>query len=250
MTHSQGKAAPAGTVRSDNDVDEVLVGGVPPVILSKDGGTALLIIDMQYDGTSPDYGFNLAMQKISPGSADYVNERAESLVLPTIIELLTYFRENGLPVVHVAMGTNYRDYRDVPGRWREWIRGYEQRSGVEDIIWAQDAGFAIRAELAPTQSETVIQKVTLSAFNSSDIDRILREQGITDLVVTGVVTSACVETTARDAADLGYGCVIVDEGTADYDEEVHRASLRAFSLTCGKTVTNAADVISAMENSE
>jgi nicotinamidase-related amidase len=70
--------------------------------------------------------------------------------------------------------------------------------------------------------------------------------GIKSLVITGVSTNACVETTARDAADRGYACVIVDEATADYDEQAHDATLRAFHFNLGRVARTSQEVISAL----
>ncbi len=220
---------------------------VQPVPVAKDGKTALLIIDMQYCDASPDQGFNLAVEKIEPGAMAYFNRRTEESVVPTIRKLLTYFRSNNMPVIYVTLGSEYRDYRDMPARFRAWIRDLEVRSGVQDIFWAGNPAFAIRKEIEPLPDETVICKRTFSAFNSTHIDQLLREMRVENLVITGVSTNACVETTSRDAADRGYGCVMVAEGMTEYDEESHDATLRAFHFNFGRVVGAAADVIDAME---
>lgn len=214
--------------------------------LSKDGSTGLLIIDEQYQD-APDRGFNLAIERISPGATQYFVERNEGVVIPTIRRLLEYFRDNELPVIHIIMGSEHRDYRDIPLRWREFTRYYEVASGVPDLLWTGNPDFEIRRELAPTPDESVIVKRTWGAFNSTHIDQLLREMNIRSLVITGIYTSFCVETTARDAADRGYGCVLVEDGTADYDAESERASFRAFYLTHGRVVKAAEDIIAAMD---
>ena len=67
------------------------------------------------------------------------------------------------------------------------------------------------------------------------------------VVVCGISTNCCVETTARDAADRGYAVVIVDEGCADYDEAAHDASLRAFHFNFGRVVRSPDDVLAAVD---
>lgn len=223
---------------------------VRPVPLTKDGKTALLIIDMHYMDASADQGFNLAVDRLRPGAMDYFNDRNENLVIPTIQRLLQYFRANQLPVVFVVIGSDYRDYRDVPTRARDRIRALEEQSGVDDILWTGNPGFAIRKEIEPLPDEMVVRKRTFGAFNSSQIDELLRLLGVENLVLTGVSTNACLETTARDAADRGYGCVVVDEGAADYDPEAHDASLRAFHFNFGRIVRSAQDVIDALDSGE
>lgn len=220
---------------------------VRPVPMRRTKATALLIVDMQYSDASIDQGFNLAVDRIAPGSMDHFNRRNETVVIPAIRRLLDYFRRHDLSVIYLLLGSDYRDLRDVPERLRAWIRDVEQRSGVEDIFWSGNPAFAVRREIAPLPGETRIQKTTFGAFNGSNIDRVLRLLGIETLVITGISTNACVETTARDAADRGYACVIVDEATADYDEAARDAALRGFHFNFGRVVATAEDVVATLD---
>ncbi len=221
-------------------------GHIPPVPVRRDGTTALLIIDMQYHCASANQGLNFALDKIDPGSMDYFNNRNETLVIPTIAKLLGTFREHRLPVIYVTLGSYYRDLRDLSARFRRWIRALEERTGVEDIFWSGSPLFATRKEIAPLPDETIVHKTTTGAFNGSNIDQVLQRLGIETLIITGVSTNECVETTARDAADRGYGCIIVDEGTVDYNQEAHDASLRVFQIIFGHVLKRAEDVIEAL----
>jgi nicotinamidase-related amidase len=67
------------------------------------------------------------------------------------------------------------------------------------------------------------------------------------LVMTGVATNACVETTARDAADRGYGVALVDDCLADYEEQAHEATLRAFHFNSGRVVGSVDDAVKALD---
>lgn len=209
--------------------------------------TALLIVDMQDCDASADQGFNLAFDRIEPGSMDYFNERVESSVIPTIQTLLAAFRAESMPVVYLTLGSSYRDLRDVPRRHREWVRAIEKEGGVEDIFWSGHPAAAIMKEIAPLPNETVVNKTTWGAFNSSNIEMVLRELGVSNLVITGVSTNCCVETTARDAADRGFGCVLVDEGLADYDQAAHDASLSALFFAFTRVIRSADDVVAAIK---
>lgn len=208
--------------------------------------TAVVVVDMQYHDASIDQGFNLAMDRIAPGSMDYFNGRNEGQVIPAIRELLAYWRERDLPVIYLTLGSEHRDYRDLPPRFRAWVQQLERESGIKDIFWTGNPAFAIREELAPLDGETVIRKTTFGAFNSTDIERTLRNMGIDELVISGISTNCCVETTARDAADRGFGVAIVDEATADYDEPAHDAALRAFHFNFGPIFRTVDDVVSAV----
>ena len=71
--------------------------------------------------------------------------------------------------------------------------------------------------------------------------------GIDTLLVTGVSTNLCVETTARNAADRGYGVILVDECTADFDERAQEAALVAFHSNFGRVVRTASELIGLAE---
>lgn len=209
--------------------------------------TALLIVDMQYCDASPDQGFNLAFDNIEPGSMDYFNARVEVSVIPAIRKLLAAFRRHGMPIVYLMLGSSYRDLRDVPRRHREWVRAIEEAGGVQDIFWAGHPAFAVREEIAPLAGDSIVTKTTWGAFTSSNLDLVLRELGVANLVITGVSTNCCVETTARDAADRGYGCVLVDEALADYDQAAHDASLSALFFAFARVVGTADEAVALVE---
>ena len=220
-----------------------------PVSLTRAPSTALLIIDMQYQCAAPDCGAGLMFETISPGSMSYFNSKNEHFVIPTISTLLAYFRQHHLPVVYIKLGSDFRDLRDLTPRLRRSVRRFEREGGVDDILWSGTHLFDIRSEIAPLPTELVVNKTSVGAFNSTALESALNERGIETLVITGVSTNACVETTARDAADRGFACVIVDEGTADYDKEAHDASLLAFHFDFGRVMTSARDVIAALDES-
>jgi nicotinamidase-related amidase len=70
--------------------------------------------------------------------------------------------------------------------------------------------------------------------------------GIKNLVFSGVVTSCCVETTARDAADRGYGCVLVSDACADCDEAMHDAAMLNFGLYFGKVINSVEELLASL----
>lgn len=219
---------------------------IPPIELDPDR-LALVIVDMQYNDASPDQGFGLALSRLEPGSMDFFNQRNEGLVVPGIARLASGFRDRGLPVVYVCVGSEYRDLRDLPARHREWIRSIEARSGVEDILWAGNPAYAVREELAPRDGDTVVRKTAFGAFTSSTIDETLRSMGLEQLVVVGIATNCCVSTTVRDAADLGYACVIVEECTADYDQVTHETAIRGLYFNFARVVMTVEEMLDAID---
>lgn len=223
---------------------------VAPIDLTDVGRFALMIVDMQYHDASPDRGVTAAWERAHPQSMRYYCERLESTTIPAIRKLLDYFRSRKLPVVHVLAGSDYRDLRDWPPRLREWTRNIEGAIGESDIWWAGNPDYAVISGLEPRPDELVVQKSGNGAFNGSDIDRVLRSAGISGLFVTGVVTSVCVDTTARDAADRGFGCVLVSDCCADYEQELHDFTLRIFGTYFGKVLATADEAIAHLDKSE
>ena len=221
---------------------------IPEVKLDPDW-LGLVVVDMQYLDASPDHGFGLAMERIEPGSMAYFNERNEGQVVPAIARLVEGFRTRNLPVVYVCVGSDYRDLRDLPARHREWIRTIEQRSGVEDILWSANPAYAVRREFAPQEGDTIIRKTAFGAFTSSTLDETLRNMGLDTLIVTGIATNCCVSTTVRDAADLGYGCVLVEECTADYDQVTHETAVKGLYFNFARVVLTVEEMLQAIDES-
>lgn len=80
----------------------------------------------------------------------------------------------------------------------------------------------IHAEVTPAEGDIVVTKRRVSAFAGSDLDLLLRSQGIDHLVLTGIATSGVVLSTLRQAADLDYGLTVLADACLDNDAEVHR----------------------------
>ena len=84
----------------------------------------------------------------------------------------------------------------------------------------------ILPELAPVGDELVFSKTAGSVFCATNIEYVLRNLGITTLVVTGVVTTGCVHTAVTDAADRGFHLILVEDGCGALVPEMHWASIR------------------------
>ena len=80
----------------------------------------------------------------------------------------------------------------------------------------------------------MLDKNTSSAFNSTGLEWLLRNMDVETLVVVGMATDMCVETTARDAADRGFNVIVVEDATATFFEHHHRAALSGFARVFGQ----------------
>jgi len=168
------------------------------------GRTALLIIDMQND-------FCL------PGAPFYVNGALE--VAARIEEALAACRRHGVPVIHVK-----REYE--PDGSDVEITRYPYFVQVGGGVVRGTKGAEIVEPLRPQAGEPVIVKKRWSAFFRTELDRLLRELGVTRLVVTGVQTPNCIRATVWDANSLDYEVIVLTDGTGAQTPEVHAANLR------------------------
>jgi len=82
----------------------------------------------------------------------------------------------------------------------------------------------------------VFIKTTSGSFASTDLDHQLRNLGVQTVIVVGVVTNFCVETTARDASYLGFQVFVIDDACAAWTPSLHEASLRILELRYGKVL--------------
>ncbi len=234
----------------DSDLFFDIQGSLVPSVSLDSAHTALLVVDMQYHDAHPDGAFNVAMEKLQPGSMTYFNQRTEGTTVPAIKKLLAAAREYGIRVIYLTLGSLYSDYRDMDARQRQWITTLEDRSGIAKIFCSDNPDHRIREELAPLPGEIIVPKTTFGAFNGSNLQAVLTEHNIASLIVVGVSTNCCVEGTIRDAAERGYGCVVISEATADYDEYAHEASLRALAFNHCRVVEKVDTVISAIAGGE
>ena len=185
----------------------------------------LVIIDMQRDFLERG-GFGAALG----------NE--VSLLRGTIAptrRLLDAARESGLTVIHTREG-HRPDLADLPPAKK--ARG-RLPSGIGDpgpmgrILVRGEPGHDIIPELYPVPGEPVVDKPGKGAFHATDLDAMLKNRGITQLVVCGVTTEVCVNTTVREANDRGYECVVVEDCVGSYFPEFQEMGLRMIKAQGG-----------------
>lgn len=125
-------------------------------------------------------------------------------------------RGASIPITHVTV--RFRDgYPDVSPRNKSFSRVKETGRLLDS-----DPGSAIEPRVAPRAGEVVVTKKRVSAFAGSDLELLLRSQGIEELILTGIATSGVVLSTLRAAADMDYRLTVIADCCADADEEVHR----------------------------
>jgi nicotinamidase-related amidase len=199
-------------------------------------GFALIIVDMQKYYLENDSVYSEYFNSLYPGSLSYIMDRSYNIAIPNIIKIKESFKALGLPVVYLRLCGREADRSDLHRYFKKshedgLARGFEGVYPVESETAAD-----IIDELKPDESDIIVNKTTFSPFSSSDIDTILKSMSITTLVFTGLATSQCVETTARDASDRGYEVFQIHDAQADYDEMTHEASLYSSRGVCGGAI--------------
>jgi nicotinamidase-related amidase len=99
-----------------------------------------------------------------------------------------------------------------------------------------------------TSNKIIIDKNQYSAFFKTNLDALLKEENIKDVIVTGVMTNCCCETTARDAFMHGYRVFFINDATTTTNEELHLATLKNLSFGFAR-VQNTQDIINDIASS-
>ena len=178
---------------------------------------ALVIIDMQRDFVEPG-GFGAALGN---------DVKLLAPVIPIIAALLGAFREQKLTVVHTKE-CHKPDLSDCPPAKLARGRGkltIGDAGPMGRILIEGEPGNDFIPALKPTPGELVIAKPGKGAFYATNLDAELKKRGITHLLLTGVTTEVCVQTTMREANDRGYESLLVEDGTESYFPEFKKATL-------------------------
>mgnify|MGYP002775553632 FL=1 len=187
--------------------------------------SALLIIDMQRDFLEPG-GFGEALgNDVS---------LLRSTIAP-IRALLGAWRKAGLLAVHTREG-HRQDLADLPPS--KWKRGNATRrigdvGPMGRILIRGEDGHDTIPELYPQRGEPIIDKPGKGAFWSTDLHAILQHRQVRQLIVTGVTTEVCVNTTVREANDRGYECLLLEDCCAATKVENHLAAVDMIKMQGG-----------------
>jgi ureidoacrylate peracid hydrolase len=200
---------------------------------------ALLVIDVLNDFCADDGA--MAREGLDVGAAQQLAER-----LPALIGAA---RAAGVFVVFVRNVYNTEGYTYLSDTWLEQAGRRREGSYVERPVcppdsWGNDFYGAVR----PLPGEPIVTKHRFDAFLDTDLALVLRSNAVRSLVVTGVATNVCVETTVRQAFVRDYHVVLPADGAAAYSADEHDASLVTIDRYFGQVVTSD-DVIGVWERS-
>ena len=180
--------------------------------------TALVVVDMQRDFVEPDglfarLGIDLSM---------YAGAR------PRMAALLAAAREAGVLVVHLQNTALPGRRSDSPAQIRFNLRMHRSaRMSGPPLRYTVPGtpGHELVPDLAAAPGELVVRKYRSSGFWGTNLDLLLRSNGITTLVMSGCTTEGCVDSTTRDAMFSDYYVVVAEDAVASDDRAQHEAAL-------------------------
>jgi isochorismate hydrolase len=158
-------------------------------------------------------------------------KRIAQPVLGNILKVIRSCRKTNVPVIFTQHG--HTDPPSDGGALEKWWG---------ELIIAGSESWKLLPEIAVEEKDTILPKKRYSAFFETDLDNRLRSRGIQDVIITGVMTNLCCETTARDAFMRDYRVFILIDGTATRRSELHLATMKnlgfgfAYLLTCDELI--------------
>lgn len=191
------------------DPDDAWVGFAPK-------STAIVLVDMINWQAHPDGATIRALfQAGSDDGARHILQRCETVVMPALRSVLDAARAVGARVVHARLASRSADYSDIVPSMQPYLRAAEAIEGS----W----GTQVLDGLEDPRDISVVKSAS-GAYNSSDLDQVLRNLGIRTVLYAGVVTNACVLLTVAAGYDLGYRQYLLTDCTAALsDEDQHYA---------------------------
>ena len=186
--------------------------------------TAVLAIDLQVEFLSSDGYFARKGYDPAPLRA----------VIEPVKRLTEAARDAGCLVIWTRQG--YRaDLADASSydRWRARRAGIDLKRGDVGSVLRGSPGYDIVPELTPSPGDVIVDKTANGAFYQTDLELVLRAQGITHLIFSGCTTDVCVHTTLREAVDRKYQCLLVQDACASADAYAHAAALHMVTVEDG-----------------
>lgn len=181
------------------------------------GTTALLVIDVQ-NGI-----YNEDQSETRP----FFYEQATSRVIPNIADLVKTCRAADIEVIYTTIESLTRDGRDRSLDYK--ITGFNFSKGS----WESQ----VIPQVQPVEDEIVIPKTSSSLFNSTNFEYVLRNIGISQIMVTGFLTDQCIDHTIRDGADLGFLMICVEDACTTETQKRHETALNLFKGYCSTVTT-------------
>jgi len=191
--------------------------------------SALLFIDVQNFGAHREGGEYAGLPaETFAAKYGWFFEQLEATGLPNMQRLQAVCRAAGIEVMYTVIESLTQDGRDRSLDYK--ITGFNVPKGSWDA--------KVVDGIAPADDEIVIPKTSSSVFISTNIDYVLRNLGVKQLVISGMLTDQCVDSAVRDACDMSYLVTVVTDACVTQSQERHDASLRLNRGYCRQVTTD------------
>lgn len=195
--------------------------------------TALIVVDIQNDFAGP----SGLLKRVG------VDMALPSAAIDRIEELIPAARSAGATIAFMRVVTTPETDSDA----LKALYARKGRPGGQAICRADDGG-ADYYRVSPQPGDIEIAKLLFDSFHGTDLEAQLRARGIDTLLMTGVATDCCVDTTARAAFHRGFHVFIVSDACASYEQDLHDATLKVLHKNCALLTT--ADAVLATLSAE
>ncbi len=180
--------------------------------------TALLVIDMQ--------------NEFVEAGAHYTAHPTSLEIIPNIDQIVSFARQHSMPVVWTQSDHSF-PYGGL------LLKKYPPIA-KQNVLWHGTRSFEIYRNMSqPLQGEYRVVKHKYDAFYGTDLEIILRNLKMESIIITGISTDVCCESTARSAFFRDYQVAFISDATATFNPEAHQATLRAIDTFFGRVVTTA-----------
>lgn len=209
--------------------------------------TALVLVDLQYGSGSRHHGIGRRMQEEGREHEGVERfDRIETRVVPNTVRLLDTFRRHSGFVVYLTVNPLLSDFRDIP-RNRRGLAAWKSARAVPIDPANPPREHQVLDEVRPAADELVLNKATIGGFNSSSLHSVLRSAGIDTIVVCGVSTNSCIESTVRSAADRSFKVILAEDACGAALDEFHEQAVATMQgQFC--VIASTDDVCKAMED--
>lgn len=192
--------------------------------------SCLIVVDVQNDFCSPE----------GAAAKGGNNVTGAKEMVPTLLHLIEEARKVDLPIVYIQ--TTHSEWTDSPS----WL--YRRPDGRKPETCREGSwGAEFFEGISPLPHERIVIKHRYSAFINTDLNTVLKARGVESVLVTGVATNVCVETTARDAFMFDYYVTMVEDCAAAYDLQMHEATLKNMRNHFG-AVASSQEIISTWQH--
>ena len=180
--------------------------------------TALIVIDIQN-------GF------VAKGG--FLELPAARKMLPVLQDLISACRERLIPIIYTRMSHQFMRSTTYPDLWPDHFR----EDGTP-ILAPGSGEFELIDELKVETGDIVLDKDRYSAFFGTKLDLILKDLDVDTLLVTGLASNVCCESTVRDAFSIGYRVIFIDDLNVTLNEEMHRSAVENIKLVFGYVMSS------------